>query len=238
MVTSLLAGRTRNQPLRASAAAIAALAIAAPGAFAADRTVTVVGDATATAPNDTAAFTLRVATRSRQAAVALNRNSARTRRVIAAVKAQGIPAADIQTQQVSLSRVRVKTRNGGHRRVYRATNGIGVTVRKVGRTGAVIGAAVNAGATSVSNLNLSSSKSRTLYRQALGDAFDDAKAKAQELADRAGATLGSAQTITEGFDEFSSGDQSYAAPQAGSSAPIEPGTTDIFAEVTVTFALE
>jgi hypothetical protein len=199
--------------------------------------VTVVGDATATAPNDTAAFTLRVATRSARAATALSRNSARSLRVIADVKARGIPAADIRTQQVSLSRVRVKTANGKHRRVYRAQNSIGVTVRQIGKTGAVIGAAVDAGATGVGGLELSSSKSRDLYRQALGDAFDDARAKAQELADRAGATLGDAQTINEGFDEFSSGDTTFAAPQANAE-PIEPGTTEIFAEVTVTFALE
>ncbi|MFL5781345.1 MAG: SIMPL domain-containing protein [Thermoleophilaceae bacterium] len=233
-----MAGRTRNRPLRASAAAIAVLAIAAPGAFAQARTVSVVGDATATATNDTASFNLRVTTRAKQAAVALNRNSARMRRVVAAVKAQGIPAADIETQQVSLSRVRVKTRKGQHRHVYRASNSIGVTVRQVGKTGTVIGAGVNAGATGVGGVELSSSQSRQLYRQALGDAFDDAKAKAQELADRAGATLGDAQTITEGFQEVDSGNEQSAVGFPASGPPIEPGTTKIFAEVSVTFALE
>jgi uncharacterized protein len=157
--------------------------------------------------------------------------------VIAAVKAQGIPAADIETQQVGLSRVRIKTKNGHHRRVYRAVNSIGVTVRKIGKTGAVIQAGVDAGATGFGGVDLSSSRTDALYREALGDAFDEARAKAQELADRASATLGAAQQITEGFNEFNSGDQTFAAPSAGS-PPIEPGTTEIFAEVTVTFALE
>jgi uncharacterized protein YggE len=238
---SLLTGRTRTRTLRASAAAIAVLAIAAPGAFAqtADRTVTVVGDATATAPNDTARLAFHVTNRARQANVALDRNSARTRKVIAAVKAAGIPAADIETEHVGLSRLRIKTKHGHHRHVYRATNSIRVTVRQIGKTGRVIEAAVNAGATGFSGADLSSSKAEVLYREALGDAFDEAKAKAQELADRAGATLGPAQTISEGFDEFNTGNQQNAAngnAQAG--VPIQPGRTEVFAEVTVTFALE
>jgi uncharacterized protein YggE len=194
----LLPGRTRNQPLRASAAAIAVLAIAAPGAFAApeafaqDRTVDVVGDSSVTARNDTADVSFRVTTRAKRASVALAHNSARMRSVIAAIKARGIPADDIQTNSVSLSQVRIKVSKGHHRRIYRASNGVRVTIREIAKTGRVITAAVDAGATSFGSVDLSYSKADELYRQALGDAFDEAKAKAQELADHAGATLRSA----------------------------------------------
>jgi uncharacterized protein YggE len=160
------------------------------------------------------------------------------RRVIAAVKAAGIPAADIRTQEVGLSRQRIKTHHGKHRRVvYRAVNGIGVTVRHIGTSGKVIDAAVNAGATGVSGIELSSSKVDDLRRQALGDAFDEARAKAETLAEHAGATLGAAQQITEGVDTFNGGNQQNAT-SGSTGTPIEPGTTKIHAEVTVTFALE
>jgi uncharacterized protein YggE len=182
-------------------------------------------------------MTFRVATRAREPSVALDRTSARMRRVIAAVKAEGIPAADIKTGGVGLSRIRIKTRNGHHRRIYRAVNSIRVTIRHVQTTGDVIQAAVEAGATSFSGIHLSSSKADELYRNALGDAFDDARVKAQILADHAGATLGAAQEITEGADAFNNGNQQQAT--SGSvGTPIEPGTTEIFAHVTVTFALE
>lgn len=242
MVTSLLAGRTRTRTLRASVAAIAVLAVAAPGAAAqTERTVSVVGDASVTAPNDTAKLSFRVTTRARRAQVALDNNSARMRRVIAAVKAKGIPAADIETQHVSLSRVRVKVRKGVHRRIYRASNGVRVTVRQIGRTGVVIQAAVNAGATSFSGADLSASNVEDLYRDALGRAFDEARAKAQELAERAGATLGPALTISEGsaqFDSCCAHQQNATSGGVSRPAPIEPGTTTVFAEVSVTFALE
>ena len=202
--------------------------------------MTVTGDATSVAQNDTARLTFRVKTQARQATTALDRNAARMHRVVAAIKARGITAANIRTQDVGLSRVRIKIGKHRHRHVYRAVNGVRVTIRPVEKTGAVIDAAVHAGATSVGDIDLSFSKARELYRDALGDAFDDAKAKAQELADRADATLGPAQTIDEGFQE----DNTFSAPQARAPAggtaptPIEPGTTSVFAEVTVTFALE
>lgn len=215
------------------------MAIAAPGAAAQEtqRTVSVFGDATATAPNDTARLSFRVTTRARKATVALDHNAERMRRVLAAIKAQGVAAADIETQHVSLSRVRIKIGKGRHRRIYRATNAVRVTVRQIRKTGAVINAAVHAGATSFSGADLSSSRVEELYRDALGRAFDEARAKAQELADHAGATLGPALTITEGFDEFSSG-REPSATQGGAVTPVEPGTTSVFAEVSVTFALE
>jgi uncharacterized protein YggE len=238
----LLAGRTRKLTLRASAAAIATLAIAAPGTFAqsADRTVSVFGDASLAAPNDTAGLSFRVTTRAKRAADALNRNSVRMRRVIAAIKAQGIAARDIETSRVSLSRVRIKVGKHKHRHVYRATNGVHVTVHKIGKTGTVIQAAVNAGATSFSGVEFSSSKSEDLYREALGRAFDEARAKAEELADRAGATLGPALTISEGPPEFDTccSNQQNATSGNTKAPPIKPGTTTVFAEVTVTFALE
>jgi uncharacterized protein YggE len=243
---SLLAGRTRNRPLRASAAAIAVLAIAAPGAFAApealaqDRTVDVVGDASVTARNDTADVSFHVTTRAKKASVALAHNSARMRSVIAAIKARGIPANDIRTDQVSLSQIRVKISKRHHRRIYRAANGVRVTIRQVAKTGAVITAAVDAGATGFGNVDLSYSKADELYRQALGDAFDEAKAKAQTLSDHAGATLGDALHISEGFDQFESDVRAPSQSATGSSTvtPVQPGTTTVFAEVSVTFALE
>jgi uncharacterized protein YggE len=235
----LLAGRTRNRPLRASAAAIAVLAIAAPGAFAQDRTVDVVGDSSVTARNDTAKVSFRVTTRARRASVALAHNSARMRSVIAAIKARGIPADDIRTNTVSLSQFRIKVSKGHHRRMYRASNGVRVTIRQIAKTGRVITAAVDAGATGFDSVDLSYSKADELYRQALGDAFDEAKAKAQELADHAGATLGDALHISEGFDQFESDVRQPSQSATGSTVtPVEPGTTTVLAEVSVTFALE
>ena len=234
-----MAGRTRKRSLRASAAAIAVLAVAAPGAVgaepAAPPSITVFGHATRKAVNDTARVRFKVVTSAKTAVLALDRNSARARAVIAAIKAKGVAPADIKTQQVSVDRVRVKPKNKPARVFYRATNAIVVTVRKLQTTPAVIDAAVAAGATGVSGVEFSTSKLHALYLGALSAAFDDAKAKAQLLANRAGVVLGQPLQIEEGSDFI-------GVPSSGSGGqslgpPIQPGTSTVEADVTVVFAI-
>jgi uncharacterized protein YggE len=235
----LLAGRIRTRTLRASAAAIAVLAVAAPGAVAADPgappSITVFGSATRTAVNDTARLRLKVVTSAPTALEALRRNSARTRNVLNAVQSQGIPAADIRTERVSVERVRVKRKNKPTRVFYRATNSVVVTVRKLRLTPFVIDNGVAAGATGVSGVDFSTSRLDALYRAALGSAFDDAKAKAQLLADRAGVVLGKPLQIEEGTDVFDGGGSAGGGQALG--PPIRPGSTTVSADVTVVFAI-
>ena len=106
-------------------------------------------------------------------------------------------------------------------------------------SGAVIDAAVRAGATGVEGVEFSTSKRDELYRQALGDAFKDAKAKAQRLAQEAGVTLGAPLQIQEAFEDFGFGEpQSGGGSSQGAPAPpIEPGTAGVEATVTVRFAI-
>jgi uncharacterized protein YggE len=236
----LLAGRTRTH--RVVAAAIAVLAVAAPPALAADpapRSITVVGESTVSAPNDTSSLTFRVETTSRTAAGALNKTSARAQRVIDAVKAAGIPAADIQTESVSLNRFVRRLKHHKRRSGYRSVNSVIVTVHDVNKTPSVITAAVHAGANGVDGIDFSTSKLDDLYNQALSQAYDQARAKAERLAKQAGVTLGGPLQITEGTQEANSSDaQGLAhAPAAGTPPPIQPGTATVDATITVTFAI-
>jgi uncharacterized protein len=224
--------------LRVSVAAIAVLAVAAPGAVAADAvappSITVVGHASRTAANDTARVRFKVVTSAPTAVLALGRNSARARSVLKAIKAQGVAPADIKTQQVSVDRVRVKPKNRPAHVFYRATNSVVVTVRKLRTTPKVIDAAVAAGATGVSGVEFSTSKLDALYLGALSGAFDNAKAKAQLLANRAGVVLGKPLQIEEGTDFIgvpSSGGGQSLGP------PIQAGTSTVEADVTVVFAI-
>jgi uncharacterized protein YggE len=203
------------------------------------RSITVTGTATVTAANDSAFLSLGVSTTHSTAALAIADTSSRTRRVLKALAAQGIAAADIQTQTVSVRRsVRRATKQRKRRVVYTASNSIGVTVRPAGKTSAVIGAALKAGATRVSEVAFFPSNETALYRQALGLSYDDAREKAELLAERAGVTLGEPLSIVEGQDEF---EPLAASPVSsdggGGSVPIEPGTATIFAAVTVVFAI-
>ena len=110
-----------------------------------------------------------------------------------------------------------------------------MTVRDLGRAGALVDQAVAAGADQVSGPFLTASGRQQLERQALAAAFDDAKAKAQALARSAGASLGQALQVSEGGAQ--------PIPLTGRATPaaatkIEPGTQEITAQVSVTFALK
>jgi uncharacterized protein YggE len=197
------------------------------------------GIASVTAANDTASLSLGVRTTHRSASAALADTSARTRHVLAALDAQGIPDEAIQTQSVGLRRsVIPKTKHRKRRVVYTATNNISVTVTPVSKAGAVITAAVKAGANRVGSIELFPSNEGDLYRQGLGLAYDDAHSKAELLARRAGVTLGPPVSIIEGQDSFEPLANDVAGGLATSApAPIEPGTATIFAVVTVVFAI-
>jgi uncharacterized protein len=201
------------------------------------RSITVTGAASVTGVNDSAFVSFGVTTTHKTAARAISDTSARTRRVLAALAANGIATEDIQTQTVSVRRsVRRATKHRKRRVVYSATNSVGVTIRSVAKTGDVIGAAVKAGATRVSGIEFFPSDEAGLYRQALVLSYDDAKEKAALLAERAGVRLGAPLSIVEGQDEFEPA-SSNALSTGGGSVPIVPGNSTIFATVTVVFAI-
>jgi uncharacterized protein YggE len=205
-----------------------ATSAAAPG-----RTVTVTGLGVIATVPDRAEFGFGVTSQAKTASGALAANAAEMRKVIAALKAAGVAAADIQTQTVSLQPR--YSNDGGDIIGYSATNVVSARIKSLERAGAVIDAAVEAGANNVYGPNLTRSDAASLYLRALRSAFANARGKALALAAAAGARLGRVQSITEG----SSGPPPAAETKTavGSGTPIEGGPARIEAAVTVVYAL-
>jgi uncharacterized protein len=202
------------------------------------RTISVTGDAVLTAANDTARLSFGVEARGATRPVALRRSSARLRRVLAALEGQGVAERDLRTRAVSLNRRR--DRRGRRLPGYLARGGVSVVVREVAETGAVVDAAVAAGATSVGGPSFFIDDPRALLRRALVAAFRDARSKAVELAAEAGLTVGQPISIREStfvpseldFDEGGGGGGGQGRTEP---APTEPGRTRIFGTVYVVF---
>jgi uncharacterized protein YggE len=217
-----------------------AVALLAGGADAATRatspstnTVTVTGNGSVTAVPDQASFSFTVQTKATTAAAALTRNGNDTKAVIAAVEATGVPEGNIQTAQVSLNPV--VSNDGTSIVAYTATDTITVTKLAIAKAGSIVDAAVGAGATDVSGPSLELSAQDALYNKALKDAVANAKSKALALADAAGRNLGEVVSIVEGGGAVPLPFPVGAAKDA--STPIEPGTQEVQATVTVTYAL-
>jgi uncharacterized protein YggE len=216
-------------------ALLAMLLLVPASAEAVERTVSVKGTATQAVPNDTAGVGLSVSKERKTRAAALRVVSIRLREVIATVQTvPGVGAGDVTTGRIS---VRKLTR--GKRTVYRASEGISVILHEPDRAGELVSAAIGAGATGTSGPRFFPGNPDLAYNSVLIAAFDQAKAKATALAERAGATLGPAISIEEGTESVpaSPGLQKASEP-AAATPPTKPGNSTVTATVRVVFALQ
>ena len=192
--------------------------------------ITVSGTGTASGVPTSATFSFGVDSRAVSARAALATNAREMRQVIAAVKSAG--GRQVGTQSVSVSQ---SFDQNGAPNGFAASNAVSATV-DVDRAGALIDAAVAAGANQVNGPSLSLADQGALYRQALKAAVADARLSAETLAAAAGRTLGKVTTVVE-----SSADvpvpMAAKAVSSDAGTPIEAGSQDTTAQVTVTFAL-
>jgi uncharacterized protein len=234
------------------------LALFTPAAApAAERTVSVTAEATLKVPNDTASLGFSVSKERRSRGAALRAVSGKLRAVIVAVQGiDGVGAGDVTTGRIS-----VRKSFHGRQPVYRAAEGIGVTLHQPDKAGDLVTAAIGAGATGVSGPNFFIGDTEAAFANALGAAFDKAKAQATALAARAGATLGPALAIDEGEGPELTPQFDAAAPKSTSAAgcaaptaptaikrtapwcttappPTKPGSSTVTATVHVVFALQ
>ena len=199
--------------------------------------ITVVGSGTARTVPDVADWSFGVQSDAETASAALNAASEATRRIVAALRGAGIAREDLRTEQVSLY---PRTTDDGRAVIgYTASSTVHATIKDLGKAGPVVDAAVQAGANQIYGPTLRVSDSRAQYRAAVDAAFDDARAHAEALAAKAGVTLGGPIAIVEsggGSPQPFAGERLMAA-DAAQGVPIEPGTQEIGATLTVTFAI-
>ena len=147
-----------------------ALALLAPaGAAAQERTVAATGEATLRVANDSAGVGFSVSRERRSRGAALQAASAGLRRVIAAMQ-NASPASG--AGDVATGRISVRKPARGKRTVYRAAEGIGVTLHQPERAGDLVSAAIAAGASGVSGPSFFVGDTEAAFRRGLAAAFD------------------------------------------------------------------
>ena len=195
-------------------------------------TVSTTGHGVVTAVPDEASVTAGVQTQATSAAAALAQNATLMTAVVAALKGAG--GDDLQTQQVSLY---PRTNEQGAVTGYSAENSVSAR-SKIAAAGALIDAAVGAGANTVSGPTLDVSGRDELYRDALKKAVVDARAKAAALGEAGGFAVGPVTTVSEVGSAPQPVFAAEAATAAKDSTPVESGTQDVTADVTVTFRIQ
>lgn len=209
-----------------------------------DPRLVVTGTATISLPADSATIEIGAQTRGRTVGEAHKENGRIMEDVILEMEKFGVSKEDIRTSQFYVyfeqnNNVYAAAENliGGS---YTVTNMVYITIRDITRVSEAIDAAASVGANNIYNLTFQSSKSSEGYDQALKRAVEDAKAKAQVLAEASGKILGDIILI-ESNDTYGVpyGIQNRAdfAGEAAVNTPILSGDVSISAFVTLTFAL-
>ena len=161
--------------------------------------------------------------------------------ILGAVVAAGVATRDVRTTLLSVQ-PRYDYRDGTAPTLvgYDLANIVEVTVRDLGVLGAIVDAALSAGATSLDGLSFQVDDPREAERAARLAAVAEARSRAEVLAEAAGVTIGGVADIVEGGPP-----PSWPGPMAGkilratadAGTPVEAGTTEIAVTVTVTFRI-
>lgn len=221
--------------LPALAFGLVLLGFTAPSAQAADRLVTVTGEATVAVAPDTAVIRVGVTSVGKTAREASDTNAKQMTAVLSAIKDTGIGARDIQTSRLSLQPQYDPNRSGTARLLgFQATNQITVNIRDIDKLAGIIDQAIAAGANEMSGLEFVVSEQSKLLDQARDDAIADARRKAERYAKAAGVKLGAVTSISE---EGSSPPPRLMQAMRAGAAPVAPGEQTLRAVATVSYEI-
>jgi uncharacterized protein YggE len=207
-----------------------------------------VGEATVTSPPDEAVLTLAVESDAADPGASMNKNAAAVSAVLARLKDEGVDEADIQTANVSVYPLRTYNPETGAEKLtgYRSQNSVRVTLADAKQVGKVLSAAIAAGANNVSGPVWTLSDDTAAAAKALKSAAENARTKAEALAEALGVGLGDVMMISENSVQGPvyptyAGMLDTAALKGGggvADTPISAGSLDVTATVTVTFVLK
>jgi uncharacterized protein len=212
-----------------------------PSPFEPVRSVTVTGIGQVRVIPDEAVIVIGVETQAETAREAVNQNNQQMQTVLSALQEAGVAVTDIQTRTLNLF-----PRYGDERPVngrladivgYTARNQVEARVRTIDTVGDIVDAAIMAGANTIEGIRFEVSDPTLVLDQARQEAMDDARRKAEQLAEMANASLGNVLTISE-FSRAPRPVVQEAVAMDFAATPIEPGTETLEVEVQVSWFIQ
>jgi len=211
-----------------------AAALGAP-ARAAERLLTVTGEAMVSVAPDAAVIRIGVSSSAKTAREASDANAQQMTSVLAAIKGTGIADRDVQTSRLSLQPQYDPNRAGAARLLgFQVTNQLTIKIRDIDKLPGILDRAIGAGANEMSGLEFVVSEQSKLLDQARDEAMADAKRKAERYAKAAGVKVGPVMSIAE---EGSSPPPRVLQAMRAGAAPVAPGEQILRAAVSVTYEI-
>jgi uncharacterized protein len=226
--------------------AIAALGAGALGQELSDKAprpaIRVSGEATVTTRPDQAQIDIGVMTQAQVAESAATQNAQRLDAVLREMRNILGSDADIKTINYSISPNYIYPKEGGQPKIngYTASNIVQVKVNDLALVGKVIDAATKSGSNNIHALRFGLKDEQAARAQALREATARAKAKAEAIASALGVKIVRVLLAEEGggFPIPLQGREFAQVDKLAVQTPIEPGTLDIRAIVTITFEVQ
>ncbi len=214
---------------------IALIVILPISAQAADKLVTVTGQAMVGAAPDSAAIRIGVTSRAKTARESSEANAKQMTAVINAIKDDGVADRDMQTSQLSLQPQYETGKDGTARLLgFQAINQLTVKIHDISRLPIILDHAIAAGANEMSGIEFEVSGQSKLLDRTRMEAIEDAHRKAELYAQAAGAKLGRVVAITE--EGTPTPPHALQNLRAGA-VPVAPGEQTLRAAVTVSYEL-
>ena len=206
-------------------------------------TVLVTGRGEVSAKPDRAVVRLGAMAQDEKAAAAQQRVNQLLQQILEKIKGAGVPEERIQTVGLTLNPVyEQQAQRPGHLMPpiigYQAANTVQVQLDDLTQIGAVIDAALAAGANHLEGVSFELKDDAARRRDALRKAVADAKEKARAIAEAAGHNLGDIVEITEGGLDIVRPLMMHRDMAMGAEAtPIQPGEIRVEATVSIRYAL-
>jgi uncharacterized protein YggE len=212
------------------------------------RYIVVEGTGTVDIAPDTARVTFGVLTRNESLEAAQDENSTRTQAIMDTFLAAGIAEEDVATAGYSVYVINEYDRDGNLVGVqgYEVWSQVTVTIRDLSIVGQVLDDAVGAGANEVGSISFFVDDTDAAASQARRAAIENARAKADEMAEAAGVLVVGVYSIEETSAPAPTSieyDMAEAAPAAAGDAevrsvPVSPGQTQITVQVRVVYEID
>lgn len=206
------------------------------------RLISVSGEAKAQIPPDRAAISIGVVTEGLDVAKLKENNDQRVRAILDAVRKLGIDAKDIQTSQLSIEPV--YNYNNGRQELlrYKMNNVVSIEVKDLRLIEGVVNASVSGGSNLLNSLDFFSSRADAIRDSLRVQAVRNARKRAQDLVQAAGAQLGKVVTITEDHAGYQPTLRKMAMMAEGNSddsgTPVSAGELTITLRVNTVFEIE
>ena len=205
-----------------------------------DTNIRVVGIGEALGQPDEAQVTVGVETFAREVTEATTDNEATIEDILTALEEAGIAADDIQTSNYSLWAEQKYGENGPEGIAgYRVSNQVSVVIRDIKMVGDILATVISAGANSIYGVQFSVADPAALEDEAREEALEDARQRAESLAQLSGLTLGKIVAVEEiagQYPEYARGGGGLGGGALDeASTSISPGQLSYRSQVQVTF---